>query len=132
MATSVGVGGLLADVVILLALLVAVTRPRVAQVTRPLIATFAFACAWVVTVACDALRAPSWTLVIGAAVLVAITGVIIITVHLWTLEPHDDENPPAPSDEDGGGGPGHRRPDPPRQGDGGTDPHWWPEFERQF
>ena len=61
MTSSLGLLAVFADVVILLALVAAVARPGASQPARPLMATFAFACAWLLTAMFDALRAPGWT-----------------------------------------------------------------------
>jgi hypothetical protein len=132
MTSSVGLLGVFADVVILLALVVAVANPRVSQLARPLIATFAFACAWLLTAVLDALRAPGWTTLMGGAVIVVGIVVITVTVHLWAQGGVGGESGPGQRGDHGGGGPRRRRPDAPRQGGGGSDPSWWPEFERQF
>lgn len=131
MTSPLGLVGVFADVVILLALVAAVANPRASQLARALIATFAFACAWVLTAVFDALGAPRWTIFTGGAVIVASIVVITVTVHLWTQEGDGGESDPGQRGNDGGGGPRRRRPDAPQLGGGGNDPSWWPEFERQ-
>ena|SRR5947209_596628 len=131
---SLGVLGVSADLAIMLALLAAVASPAVSQLARPLIATLAFVCAWLLTAAFDALRAPGWTTFTGAAVMVASISVTIVTVHRWTQNGDAGESGPGQSDDHDGGGPRRHRPVGPRRGagSGGGDPAWWPEFERQF
>jgi hypothetical protein len=123
------VGGL-ADVVILLALVVAVASPALSKLARPLVATVVFVCAWLVTAASDTLRAAAWTVALGGAVIMLSTVVIIVTVHLWTQSGDDGESGPGQRGNHGGG-PRHHRPDAPHHG-GGGDPSWWPEFEHQL
>ena len=130
MTSSIGLLSVFADVVILLALAAAVSSPRVSSLARPMIATFAFACAWLIT-AFDALRAPGWTVSLGVAVIVVSIGLITATLHIWTQEV-DGGAGAGPRPDEGGGGPGRRRPDAPQHGGGGSNPSWWPEFERQL
>src|SRR5947209_6011659 len=47
----------------------AIAGPRPSQPARLVIATFAFACAWLITAALDAMRAPDWTMFMGGAVI---------------------------------------------------------------
>jgi hypothetical protein len=124
--------GVLAVVVILLALVAAVASPRVSQLVRPLIATFAFACAWLLTAVFDALRAPGWTVFMGGSVTVVSIVVITVTVHLWTQGGDGGESGPGQRGDHGGGGPRGRRPDAPQDGGRGRDPSGWSDFERQF
>jgi hypothetical protein len=132
MTSSVALLGAFADVVILLALVAAVASPRVSRVARPLIATFAFAWAWLLTAVFVALRAPGWTMFTGGAVIVVSIVVITVTVHLWTQGADGGDSGPGQRGDHGGGGPRRRGPDAPQHGGGGTDPSWWPEFERQL
>lgn len=131
MTSSIGLMGAFADVVILLALVAAVANPRVPQLARPLIATFAFSCAWLLTAVFDALRAPGWTIFMGGTVIVVSIVVITVTVHLWAQGGDGGESSPGQRGDHGGGGP-RRRPDAPQRGGGDSDPGWWPEFERQL
>jgi hypothetical protein len=132
MTSSIGLLVVFADVVISLALVVAVASPSVSQLARPVIATFALACAWLLTAVFDALRAPGWTMFMSGAVIVVGIVVITVTVHLWAQGGVGGESGPGQRGDHGGGGPRRRRPDAPQQGGGGSDPSWWPEFERQF
>ncbi len=102
------------------------------SLARPVIATFAFACAWLVTATSDAMGAPGWTTFLGTAVIVVSIVLIIATLHVWTQGGDDGEGGPEPRGSDGGGGPGRRWPNAPQHGGGGSDPSWWPEFERQL
>lgn len=131
MTSSIGLLSVFADVVILLVLAAAVSSPRVSSLARPMIATFAFACAWLIT-AFDALRAPGWTVSLGVAVIVVSIGLITATLHIWTQEIDGGGNGAGPRPDDGGGGSRQRRPDAPQHGGGGSNPSWWPEFERQL
>lgn len=132
MAASIGLLAVFADVLILLTLAAAVASPRVSQLARPVISTFAFAFAWLLTAALAALRAPGWTMLTGGVVVVVSIVVSTVTIHLWTQRDDGGEAGPGQRANDGGGGPRRRRPDPPQPGGGGHDPHWWPEFERQL
>ena len=109
-----------------------VASSRVSPLARPVIATFAFACAWLVTAASEAMRAPGWTIVLGGTVLVVSIVLISATLHIWTQRGDGGESGPGQGDDKGGGGPGRRRPDAPQHGGGGGDPSWWTEFERQL
>jgi hypothetical protein len=129
---SIGLIGVFADVVILLVLAAAVASPRVSQLARPLIATFAFALAWLAAAVLDALRAPGWTMILGGAVIVLAIAVTTATVHVWTLGGDDGAGEPVHRGAHDGGGPGRRPPDVPQHGSGGGAPGWWPEFECQF
>jgi hypothetical protein len=133
MTSSVSLLAVFADVVIMLALVAALASPAVSELARPLIAMFAFACAWLLTAGFDALRAPGWTMFMGGAVIVVSLVVIIVTVHRWTQGGDGgDSGPGRRGDEHGGSGPRRCRPDTPQRGGGGSDPSWWPEFERQL
>lgn len=132
MTASIALLAPLADALILLALAAAVASPRLSQLARPLIATFAFACAWCLTAVISLLRAPDWTLFTGGTVIVVSIVVMMVTVHLWTQEAGARESSPGRRGDDGGSGPRRRRPDAPQPGGGGADPSWWPEFERRL
>lgn len=119
------------DVAILMALGAAVASPRVSQLARPVIAAFAFACAWVLNGVAAVMRAPGWTIFLGGAVIVVSILVMIVTVHLWTQEGEGGDGGPGARGGHGGGGP-RRRPDAPQNRGGGSDPSWWPEFDRQL
>ena len=90
MISSIGLLAGFADGVILLGLVAAIGSPRVSQPARAVIAAFAFACAWLLTAAFDAMRAPGWTMFAGGAVIVVSIFVITVTVHLWTRESGGD------------------------------------------
>ena len=132
MTPSIGLVGAFGDVVILLVLAAAVASPRLSRLARPLLAISAFTCAWLLTAVSDALQAPGWAMFTGVAVIVISIVVVTVTVHLWTREGDGSESGPGLRGNDGGGGPRRRRPDAPRRGDGGNEPSWWPEFERQL
>lgn len=84
MTSWLGLLSVFADVVILLALAVAAASRKVSRLARLVIATVAFACAWIVAVGFDAIRVRGWTLVLSGAVIVLSIGVIIATLHRWT------------------------------------------------
>jgi hypothetical protein len=128
----VGLLGIIADLTILLALVAAVASPRLSEVARPLIATFAFTCAWLLTAGFDVFRAPGWTTGLGCAVVALSVVVITVTLHRWTQEGVGGESRSGLQGDEGGGGPRCRRPDGPLPRGGGSEPSWWPEFERQF
>jgi hypothetical protein len=132
MTSSVGLLATVANVVILLALVAAVASPRVPQLARPVIATFGFACAWLLTAVLDALRAPGWTIFMGGAVIVVSILVITVTVHLWARAGSGGESSEGQLGDHDGGGPRLCPPDAPQHGTGGSDTGWWPEFERQL
>ena len=131
MTSALGLLGVFADAVILLALVAAIASRGASHVARALIATVAFAAAWLSTAVFDALRAPDWTIFTGGAVIAASIIVITVTIHLWTLEGDGGESDRGQPGDDGGGGPRRRRPDAPQHGGGSDDPICWPEFERQ-
>jgi hypothetical protein len=132
MTTSIGLLALFSEVVIFLGLVAAVASPGVSKLARLLIATLAFACAWLQTAVFDALRAPGWTIVIGGTLTVLSIVVMTVAVHLWTQGGEGGERGRGQRGDHGGGGPRRRRPDAPQRGGGGSDPSWWPEFERQL
>lgn len=84
MSPWLGLLSAFADVVILVALAVAMAHRRVSQFARLVIATCAFACAWLLAAGFDALGDRGWTMFLGAAVIVASIGVITATLHRWT------------------------------------------------
>jgi hypothetical protein len=104
--------------------------------TKPLatlmIAAFAFVCAWLITAALDAMRAPEWTMVTGGAVIMVSILAVIAALQLWTQTGDAGETEPARRTDEGEGGPRPHRPDAPKPGGGGSDPSWWPEFERRL
>jgi hypothetical protein len=128
MRSSVGLLSVSGDVVILL-VLAAIARPGVSSLARPVIGTLAFVCAWLTTGVSAAAHAPSWTVFVGGAAILASVMVIIATLHLWTLEAGEEESVLGRQGDHGGGGP---RPDSPQDGSSGGSPGWWPEFERGF
>jgi hypothetical protein len=132
MTFSVGLLSVFANVIILLALTAAVASPRMSSLARPVIATFAFACAWLTTVVFDALRSPGWAIFLGGVVIVVSIVVVTATLHVWTQGGDGGQSGRRPRGGHGGGGPRWRRPDAPQHGGGGSEPSWWPEFERQL
>jgi len=84
MTSWIGLLGVFADVVILVALAVAVASHRVSLLGRLVIATIAFACAWLLAAGFDAIGARGWTMFLSAAVIVVSIGVNVATLHLWT------------------------------------------------
>jgi hypothetical protein len=132
MTPSIVVSSVCADLLILLALGVAAARPAMPELTRLVISTVAFASAWLITAAFEALRAPGWTIFLGGAVIVVSIAAITATLHVWTQGGDGGESAPGHRGAHGGGGPRRRRPDAPLNGGGGSDPSWWPEFERQL
>lgn len=132
MTSSIGPLSVFADVAVLLALAAAIANPSVSPPARPVIATFAFAFAWLVTAVLDTTRAPDWAIFLGGAVIVVSIAVITVTLHRWTLGGDDGDSEPGHQGGPGGGGPRRRRPDAPQHGGDGGVPSWWPEFEREF
>ena len=132
MTSSIGLLAAFGNIVVLLALVAAVARPRVSHLARLVIATLAFAFAWLMTAVCAATRTPDWTMFMGGAVLVMSIVVVIASLHLWTLVGDGAASRPARRGDEGGGGPQRQWPDAPRHGGGGSEPSWWPEFERRL
>lgn len=91
MTSWTGLLGVFADVVILGVLAMVVASRKLTPLARLVIATFAFACAWLVAAGFDAMGARGWTLFLGAAVIVVSIVVITATLYLWTQE---DDGPP--------------------------------------
>jgi hypothetical protein len=130
MASPIGLLGMFADAMILMAVAAGVARSSVSRLARPVIATAAFASAWFVAVVLEAARAPAWATIIAGAVIGLTILAIIATLHVWTRG--EDGGESDPEDRGDGGGPRRRAPDapPPAGGDSGLD--WWPEFEHQL
>lgn len=105
---------------------------ELSRLARLMIAAFALACAWLVTAALDAMRAPDWTMYTGGAVIMVSIVAVIAALQLWTQAGDAGETEPARRSDEGGGGPRRQRPDAPQPGGGGSDPSWWPEFERRL
>lgn len=91
MTSWIGLLGVFADVVILGALVMVAASRKMSQLARLVIATFAFACAWLVATGLDAMGARGWTIFIAAAVIVVSIVVITAALYLWTQE--DDGAP---------------------------------------
>jgi hypothetical protein len=130
--TSIGLLGAFADVVVLLALAAALASPRVSLLARPVIATFAFMFAWVMTAMLAGLGAPGWTIIMAGTVIAVSIVMIAATLHRWTQDGEGGASGPGHRGGYGGGGPRRSRPDAPQHGDGGSEPSWWPEFEHQL
>jgi hypothetical protein len=86
MTSWIGLLSVFADVVILVGLAVGLASRRVSPIARLLISTLAFACAWLVAAALDAIGGRGWTMFLGVAVIVVTIGVIAATLHLWAQE----------------------------------------------
>jgi hypothetical protein len=132
MTSWIGLLSAFAALVTLLALATAVASPRLSLLARLVIATLAFACAWLSTAVFDAVRAPGWTIFLGAVVILVSIVAIATTLHLWTQEGEGGDGGPGDRGGPGEGGPRRRRPDAPQPGGDDVDPSWWPEFERQL
>lgn len=132
MTSSIGLSAGFAYVVVVLVLAGAIAYRRLSQLARLMIATFVFACAWLITAALDAIRAPDWMMGVGGVVVVLSIVAVFATLHLWTQADGNGEPHPGYGGDDGGGGLRHRQPDLPQPGGGGKDPSWWPEFERRL
>lgn len=131
MTSWIGLLSVIVDIVILVALAVAVASRRLSQIARPVIATFAFVCAWLLVAGVDAMGVRGWTIFLGAAVIVVSIAVMTATLHLWAQGGDGGDLGPGHRGAQGGGGPRRRRPDTPQHG-GGDAPSWWPDFERQL
>jgi hypothetical protein len=103
---------------------------RVSQLARLVMASLAFACAWLVTAALDALGAPDWAMFMGGALILESIVVLVAMLHRWAQTGEGHETQAGPRGEEGGVGPRRQRPDRPPPGGGASDPSWWPEFER--
>lgn len=132
MTSWVGLSAAVGNVVVLLGLAAAAASPRLSRHARLIISTFAFACAWLMTAAFDAMRAPDWTLFMGGTVITVSIVVAMATLHLWTQASDMGETRPPRRGDEGGGGPRRNWPDAPQPGGGDSDPSWWPEFERRL
>jgi hypothetical protein len=121
-----------ADLMVLLGWAAAVASPRLSKLARPVIATFAFTCAWLNSAVFDAMLAPGWTIYswVGAVIVARIV-VITGTAHLWTQR-SDGGNSAGHRDAHGADGPRRHPPHGPQHGGGVTAAGWWPEFERQL
>lgn len=106
--------------------------PRLSQPAGLLIATFTFACAWVVTAALATMRAPGWAIFIGCVLIIVSIVALMVTLHRWAQGGTGGEGGPDSRDDHGGGGPRLPCPDAPRDGDAGLDASWWDEFERDL
>ena len=84
MTSWLGLLSVLADVVILVALAIAMANRKLSPLARPVIATFAFACAWLLAAGSDAMGDRGWTIFLAAAVIVVSLAVITTTLHRWT------------------------------------------------
>jgi hypothetical protein len=91
MTSWIGLLGVFADVVILAALAAAVVSRSLSRLARPVIATLAFVCAWLLAAGFDAMGIRGWTMFLAAAVIVVSIVVIAATLHLWAQE--DDGGP---------------------------------------
>ena len=131
MTSWLGLSSVFADAVIVIALAAAIANRNVSRHARPVIATFAFVCAWLAAAGFYALGLRGWTIFLSAAMIVVSLAVITATLHFWTLGGEGDDAGQGPRGAHGGGGPRRRRPDVPQRGGGGA-PSWWPAFERQF
>ena len=131
MTSWIGLLSVFADAVLLVALAVAVASRSVSQLARPVIATFAFVCAWLLAAGFEAMGVRGFTTFLGAGVIVVSLVVITATLHRWTQGGDGGDTGPGHQDAQGGGGPRRRWPDTPQHGGGGA-PSWWPDFERQF
>lgn len=132
MRGSFGRLGVFASVVGLLALACAIALRRLTRLACLMIAIFTFVGAWLITATLDAVRAPDWTMFTGASAIMVSIVAAVVTLHRWTQAGEAGETQPEQRDDDAGGGPRRRWPDTPQPGGGGSDPNWWPGFERRF
>lgn len=131
MTSWLGLSSVFADAVILVVLAAAIANRNMPRIARPVVATLAFACAWLVAAGFDAMGVRGWAMFLSVAVIVVSLVAITATLHLWALGGEGGDAGPGPRGAHGGGGPRRRRPDAPQPGGGGA-PSWWPDFERQF
>lgn len=131
MTSWLGLSSVFADAVILVVLAAAIAKRNMPRIARPVIATLAFVCAWLIAAGFDAMGVRGWAMFLSAAVIVVSLAAITATLHFWALGDEGGDAGPGPRGAHGGGGPRRRRPDAPQPGGGGA-PSWWPDFERQF
>lgn len=94
---------------------------------RGFAAALSLVCTWILAMVLEALRAPAWLLALTAAVILLSLIAVTAAIHAATCDQPGDD----PGDgHDGRGRPGPANPG--RDGGGGDEPEWWPEFERQF
>jgi hypothetical protein len=84
MTSWLGLLSVFADVVILVALAIAMATRKLSSLARAVIATFAFACAWLLAAGFAAMGDRGWTIFLGAAVIVVSLAAITATLHRWT------------------------------------------------
>lgn len=131
MTSWVGLAAACGNIVVLVTLVAAVVIPRRSPLARLVMATFAFAVAWLLTAVCDAMGTPAWTMIVGGTVVLMSIAMVIASLHLWTNAGVGGDRQSERRNDEGGGGAPHW-PDAPSHGGGGSDPSWWPEFERQL
>lgn len=102
------------------------------SVGRLAVSTFVFVCVWLTAVAVDAVRPSACTTLLGGAMIAVCLAVLIATLHSWSQAGDAGETHSEHRDDEGGGEPRRERPDLPQPRGGGSDPRWWPEFERRF
>lgn len=126
MSSPVIAAGVAADLVVVIAVVLTLTRKAFSAPKRAVLLTLALLCAWFMSMVLETLRAPVWLLLMTGAVIVLNVIALAATVHLATSY--------RPGDNPGGGhdGRGRPRPEDPGRDGGGGEPSWWPEFERQF
>jgi hypothetical protein len=132
MSSPIGLAAVVANVAVLLVPAAAIASPRVSQLARLQIATVAFACAWPIAAAFDALRAPRGAILMGGAVIVESVVIVVATLHRWARPRDPDETQSEGRGDEGGSGPRRHRPDGPQPEGSASDPSWWPEFERML
>lgn len=126
MSSTVGPPALVADVVVVAALWIAVTRKGIAPAMRAFLSGLTCLFAWAISLVLEALRSPVWLMAVTGVVILLSLAAVIATVHVAT-RPDEGETP-----SDGRNDPVSAGPEGPEHGGDSGEPTWWPEFERQF
>lgn len=105
---------------------IALTRPGIPRIVRPMIALVGLCCSWGAWVVALLVPAPSWMTVLAGVFFALSSAGLGAAIHLATRE--EDEQAGG-GDADGGRGPA---PETPGGGGGDAQPEWWPEFEREL
>lgn len=132
MASAIGLSAVFANLVVFLVLTAAFASRKRSQLDRLATAAFAFVCAWLINAAFEATRPAELIAFLGGAVIVASIVAVLISLHRWAQGGASDETQTERRGDEGGGGPRRDWPDAPQHDGGGSDPSWWPEFERRL
>jgi hypothetical protein len=115
-----------AEAMMVLLLWIALMRPGIPRIFRPLIALVGLSCAWGAWVVALLVPAPLWITVLAGGFFALSSAGLGVAIHLATREE---------TREAGGGDTGGYRgldPESPSGGGGDPQPEWWPDFEREL